>query len=193
MWDFFHIFALVKKNIMVVVHMETLFDTVVLSRVYEGLDCTLFHTPSRRDRRAIRRAIMNDDGPVVLLGHGTPRGLLADNFWEYVIDSTDVELLRQRTVIGFWCYASEFADRYDLHGFFTSMFVSNMNEAVEHQVDHLATEENIAEEMELFCREINCFIKAGLPMNEWVENLQGMCNRELPFVRYNYEALTYYE
>ena len=178
---------------MVVVHMDTHFDTAVMSRVYEGLDCTLFYTPTRRDRRAIMEAIRNDDGPVVLLGHDTPRGLLDPTFVDYIIESRDVDLLRQRTVIGIWCYASEFADRYGLHGFFTSMFVSNLREAQEHQVDNLATEDNIMAEHELFCRTINGFIRNEVPMSEWVENLQGMCNRELPFVRYNYEALSYYE
>lgn len=178
---------------MVVVHMDTRFDTVDLARVYDGLDCTLFYTPTRGDRRAIMDAIRNDEGLVILLGHGTPRGLLDPTFCDYIIESSDADLLRQRTIIGIWCYASEFADRYGLHGFFSSMFVSNINEAVELQVDRLATEENIAEEFELFCRTINCFIRAELPMDEWVENLQGMCNRELPFVRYNYEALSYFE
>ena len=178
---------------MVVVHMDTRFDTADLARVYDGLDCTLFYTPSRRDRRAIMNAIRNDDGLVILLGHGTPRGLLDPTFYDYIIESCDVDLLRQRTIIAIWCYASEFADRYGLHGFFTSMFISNINEAIEHQVDHLATPENIAAEQELFCRTLNCFIRAELPMDEWVENLQGMCNRELPFVKYNYEALSYYE
>lgn len=178
---------------MVVIHMDTRFDTVDFARVYDGLDCKLFYTPTRRDRRAIMDAIRNDEGPVILLGHGTPRGLLDPTFYDYIIESRDVDLLRQRTIIGIWCYASEFADKYGLHGFFTSMFVSNINEAIEHQVDYLATEENIAEEFELFCCIINCFIRSELPMDEWVENLQGMCNRELPFVRYNYEALSYFE
>ena len=178
---------------MVVVHMDTMFDTVQLSRVYEGLDCTVFHTPSRYERKAILRAIRDDDGPIILLGHGTPRGLLDTTFYDYIIGSCDVDILRQKTIIGIWCYASEFADRYGLHGFFTSMFISNKEEAVEHGQDRLATEENIAEQMEIFCRTINCFIRAGIPMDEWVEDLQGMCNRELDFVRYNYEALSYYE
>lgn len=178
---------------MVIVHMDTAFDTQVLSRVYEGLDCTVFYTPTRCERRAILKAIRDDDGPIVLLGHGTPKGLLDATFYDYIIESRDVDLLRQKTIIGIWCYASEFADRYGLHGFFTSMFISNIDEAVEHRQDYLATEENIAEQMEIFCRTINCFIRGGIPMDEWVEDLQGMCNRELPFVRFNYEALSYYE
>lgn len=32
---------------MVVVHMDTRFDTTVMSRAYEGLDCTVFLTPTR--------------------------------------------------------------------------------------------------------------------------------------------------
>lgn len=178
---------------MVVVHMDTQFDTVDMAYVYEGLDCTVFHTPPRTQIRRIKRAIMEDDGPVVLLGHGTPRGLLDTSFMYHIVDSTWVDLLRQRTVIGIWCYASEFADRYGLHGFFTSMFVSNIREARDNFVDDGATEENIADEFRLFCRTINCFIRAELPMDEWVENLQGMCNRDLSFVRFNYEALSYFE
>lgn len=178
---------------MVVVHMDTMFDTSVMSRVYEGLDCTLFLTPRRTERRAIIQAVRDDAGPIVLLGHGTERGLLDPTFYDYIIESRDVDLLRQRTVIGIWCYASEFADKYGLHGFFTSMFVSNMREAVEHQVDSLATESNIMEEHELFCRRINNFIRSGFPMEEWIPTLQGMCNMDLPFVRYNYEALSYFE
>lgn len=177
---------------MVVVHMDTQFDTADLALVYEGLDCTVFHTPPRTQIRQIKKAIMEDDGPVVLLGHGTPRGLLDNSFMYHIIDSTWVDLLRQKTIIAIWCYASEFADRYGLHGFFTSMFVSNIREAHENFVDQGATEENIAEEQRLFCRTINCFIRAELPMDEWVENLQGMCNREIPFVRFNYEALSYF-
>lgn len=42
---------------MVVVHMNTKFDAAVMSRVYEGLDCTLFLTPRRTERRAIMRAV----------------------------------------------------------------------------------------------------------------------------------------
>lgn len=49
-----------------------------------------------------------------------------------------------------------------------------MNEAVEHHVDSLATESNIMEEHELFCRTINSFIRSGFPMEEWVPTLQGM-------------------
>ena len=112
--------------------MDTAFDTQVLSRVYEGLDCTVFYTPTRCERRAILKAIRDDDGPIVLLGHGTPKGLLDATFYDFIIESRDVELLRQKTIIGIWCYASEFADRYGLHGFFTSMFISNMDEAIEH-------------------------------------------------------------
>ena len=46
----------------------------------------------------------------------------------YLIDSEMVHLLRDKEIIGIWCNASNFAYKYDLKGFFTSMFISNEKE-----------------------------------------------------------------
>ena len=173
--------------------MDTTEETGILGEVYQGLACQVFLNPSSMEERWIREAVAGDSGPVVLLGHGTPYGLLGEDMSSYIVDSSWVDILRDREVIGIWCYASEFADRYGLHGFFTSMFVSNLREAVEHGVDDGCSEEDIFREFGIFCRSINRFLREGIPMCEWVGLLQAECNRELHFVRFNYECLSYYE
>ena len=173
--------------------MQTQFDNEPQRLLYEGLDCTVFLNPQMDDTERIQRAIVNDDDNLVLItGHGTPCGLLSVDWKDYIVNDAWADILRQKTVIGIWCYASEFADRNNLHGFFTSMFVSNLNEAIENHVARYATSDNIREQMELFCRTINCFMRGNIPMDEWVGNLQQMCC-DLQFVRFNYEALSYFE
>ena len=116
--------------------------------------------------------------------------------WEregFAVGSEHVEWLRNRPVIGIFCYASEFADRYKLHGFFTSMFISNMQEAIIEQRDQGATNENIAYQQELFCNRVRKLIINNTPLIQWPEILQSQADLSLPFVRFNYEALTYYD
>lgn len=177
---------------MVVIHIDAAYDTKVLSKVYDGVDCTLFYNPSDNDTDAIIDAIENDDGPVVLMGHGSPLGLLNSTMSDYLIDFRWGNILMKKVVIGIWCYAAEFADTYCLHGFFTSMFVSNLNEAVDHGVGN-TTDETIQSEMDWFCTEVNSYIKNEVPLSQWVDRLQASCHKEHDFVRYNYEALSYFK
>jgi hypothetical protein len=110
----------------------------------------------------------------------------------YVISSKDVDLLRKRNVIGLWCYAGNFADKYGLHGFFTSMFISNVNEAI--NLNFNATKEDITSENIKFAVSINALLRRQVPYSAWVMNLQEIASfSDLPFVHYNYEALAYYE
>lgn len=71
---------------------------------------------------------------IMILGHGCKDGLLSSNskyqrFNRLMINSKHVYLLRQKTVIGIWCHANEFFEKYRIKGFATSMFVSELDEA----------------------------------------------------------------
>lgn len=177
---------------MVVIHIDAAYDTKILSKVYDGIDCKLFYNPTVGDTDAMIGAIENDEGPVILMGHGSPLGLLDKTMCNYIIDYRWANILINKTVIGIWCYASDFADTYCLHGFFTSMFISNLNEAVGHGVGN-TTDETIQNEMEWFCTEVNSYIKNEVPLSTWVDKLQSSCHKELDFVRFNYEALSFFE
>ena len=177
---------------MIVVHIDNNSpDAAILTRIYDGLDnITVCYNRSKSNIKRLLRITSNE--PVMLLGHGSPGGLLNIGQNGFAVGSEHVQWLRNRPVIGIFCYASEFADRYNLHGFFTSMFISNMEEAVIEQREQGATDENIAYQQALFCDRIRGLITDNTPLEQWPSILQSQADLSLPFVRFNYEALTYY-
>lgn len=176
---------------MIVIHIDTMADTARLRRAYEGLDnVTLLYNPSRM--RVERELRTNNDRVVMLLGHGSRYGLFSRNWYGFIIDRNNAYLLQDRLVIGIWCYASEFADMCGLHGYFTSMFISNMGEAISLGFPN-NEESDIFAEIDYFCDQIHDFIANNTEMSTWVDILQESCHREKDFVRFNYEAMAFYD
>ena len=114
-------------KIMIVIHVDTMEDTTRLKKTYEGLEnVTLLYNPTKEE---VVAQLKRDDDPLVMcLGHGTTSGLFGTSWLNYVVDRSIVDLLKDRKVIGIWCFARSFAERYGLQGYFTSMFVSNWDE-----------------------------------------------------------------
>lgn len=176
---------------MIAIHIDSMEDTARLKTVYEGIDCTLLYNPTRND--VVFELANNDDDTILLLGHGSRSGLFSKDLQEYVFDwRIAKEYCKDRKIIGIWCYASEFGDSMGLHGFFTSMFISNLGEALSLGFTK-NTNEDILDEVTFFCLIINKFIKENTPMENWVSILQKVCHKEKDFVRFNYEALSYFE
>ncbi len=72
---------------------------------------------------------------VIMLGHGTPSGLLAvGRFpgdpppWN-IIDHTMVPYLRRTENIFIWCNADQFVKYHNLKGLYSGMFISEVEEA----------------------------------------------------------------
>lgn len=176
---------------MIVIHVDTTPDAAKLSYCYDGLaDITVLRNPNRRQVLNILR-----DHPaetVMMLGHGSAQGLWSADHKSYIVDSRTVYLLRDRTVIGIWCYAAEFGDKYGLHGFFTSMFISNLAEACMNSF-YNTDEQEINHEFDLFCSRIHHLLVSNTQLSEWVQYLQDRANIAISFVRFNYEALCYFE
>ena len=176
---------------MIVIHVDTMEDTKNLKKAYEGLDnVTLLYNPSHDE--VVEELKHNDDPVVMGLGHGSWYGLFGVNWKGYAIDDSMVELLKDRKMIGIWCYASEFGKYHHLHGFFTSMFISNWDEAYSLGFPE-NTNEDILNEGSLFSEKINALLKEGVPMDQWGSMLYGSCHKEKDFVRFNYEGLRYFE
>ena len=176
---------------MIVIHIDSMEDTSCLKKAYEGLEnVTLMYNPTREE--VVRELQRNDDPLVMCLGHGSSSGLFNRDWFGYVVDHNMADLLRGRKMIGIWCFASSFAERYGMHGDFTSMFISNINEAEGFGFPD-NTNEDIFNEAGLFCKTINTYLKEGLPMNQWVANLQAGCHQEKDYVRFNYEGMQYFE
>ena len=125
-----------------------------------------------------------------MIGHGTDYCLLNKNLNGYFIDSGWVNLLRNKTIIGIWCNASNFADRYDLTGFFTSMFISNAQELIECGFQTFDNcDEVIRIQNQIFASRINQLLSANTPSRDWATILFDSLDNEERFVYYNYEAM----
>lgn len=173
---------------MLVIHIISKEDTKDFSGIYNDLDATVLINPSTH---IAREAIVNENDTVVLIGHGDEGGLYNKSLNGYLIDSQWVNLLRNKIVIGIWCYAGNFADKYSLKGFFTSNFISNDKELVDcgfndfNNSDIIICSENV-----WFSNRINHYLRHNYPIDKWISDLQENCSI-MPFVQYNYEALYY--
>ena len=156
----------------------------------------------------VREAIRQSD-VVVLLGHGTHHGLfffnregLPDMELNHVlpylglrmIDSKYADLLRQKTVIAIFCHAADFGQANGLHGLFTGMVASEVDEAYACRI-HLSEYEE--ENMELMNQRYIADFRDCLDHNElscvpaaMVEKIQET-DPESELVNYNYHSMTY--
>lgn len=119
-------------------------STRFLRRLYGG-DADPVLLTELDNNKTIRETLLNRtlmDRPLVMLGHGCPQGLFAprknkncrngiNQFGRLIISSRHVDALRKRETpcIGIWCYAVEFARKYNLHGLFSGMIISELDEA----------------------------------------------------------------
>lgn len=172
---------------MLIIHIISTSDTNDFSRIYEGLDATVLINPNRAE---CRRAIMAETGQIVFIGHGTECGLLNHMLNGYVVDSNMVQFLRNRDIIGIWCNASNFADRYDLTGFFTSMFISNSEELIDCGFPLFDNcDDEITRQNQIFASRINNLLITQTPTRDWARILYSSLINEERFVYYNYEAM----
>lgn len=171
-----------------VIYVNSAEDTKDLALAYKDLRVNLLYNPTLSQVRKELK-VTPPNTTVIMLGHGSPTGLFNENWQGYSVDSSVVNLLRDKKCVGIWCYASEFAMKYDLKGFFTSMFISNKFEAACHGFK--AEDEEIYEQTHRFLKTINELIKYHIPMDEWIEVLDSTADLTIPYVKFNYEALSY--
>ena len=100
-------------------------DTRKLQRLWEGVpNVNLVHITKRWNsvmERAVDLAIANEKDTLLFCGHGSSYGLFVPNsLTEYAIHQMNANLIQ--------------AQRVGLHGLFSSMFISNVNEAVDYSI-----------------------------------------------------------
>ena len=82
---------------------------------------------------ALLNMVLEHDS-VIMMGHGSPDGLLALNQFEtdspFIVDESFIDVLSKKNSIYIWCNADEFVNKYNLKGFYTGMFISEVGEAI---------------------------------------------------------------
>lgn len=170
---------------MIVVHPKDP-STKFLHLMYEDIGGVLFFD-SISQREQILEAIRNapKDEYILLLGHGTPHGLLGG-----FIGDEDAELLRDRpNLVGVWCYASSYAYKYGLKGFFSGMFISEWYEAEANEVT--ATPDEIDEMCWAFAGMFGDLLRAGYPLAAIAANLMNQNNITSDLTRFNYTRMAF--
>ena len=174
---------------MIVVHPNDP-STRMLASIYEGLDnVTLFDSWEQRDEIIKAITAAPKDEPILLLGHGTPAGLL-DMRYGLIITNSDADLLKERpNLVGIWCYASSYACNHGLKGFFSGMFISEEAEAWYNDI--VADADEIDEKAWDFSRRFGDMLRAEKPLQEIAAELMAPRHRVSALTRFNYDRLNW--
>lgn len=169
--------------------------TQFLDAIYQGYiessDTTI--VTSEMSNCAVRDAIINHS-EIYLLGHGTEYGLLSrfrhDWFDRLIVNAEHVQFLRERTVVGIWCNANIFAEHYGLHGLFSGMVISEIDEALDCGVE--TTVEEIAVENRKFAERLaHCL--HHYPLCEIPERMRELDDVHSQLTLFNYNSLYFFE
>lgn len=125
----------------------------------------------------------------LLLGHGSPDGLFRkeeDGYHCYVGRSM-AYCLRRHPVIGIWCHANLFAETTRLHGLFTGMVVSEMEEAIQYEVK--TTEEELERENLRFAENLRRVLDEGGTFKDMRESLMRSWRPDSELTSFNYSSI----
>ena len=168
--------------------------TQVLSLLYQQREEVRMLITERNTSSDVQRAIRADN-VFMMLGHGNEYGLFSKSdkngdYRRFLITDRHVQFLRDKTCIGIWCYANKFAEKYRLHGLFTGMIISELQEAIELGVP--ATKNEIDREMEnLTIRLKDCIDPYGLERTPL--RMKELDDVQSTLTKFNYGNLYYYE
>lgn len=177
---------------MLIIHIISTEDTKEFASIYKGcedkVNTSILINPTKF---LLKQAIMREKERIIFIGHGTEDGLLNKQLDGFLIDSDMVQFLRNKEIVGIWCNASTFASKYDLKGFFTSMFISNCDELLDCGfVLFENCDEEIKHQNNLFSQRLNDLMLSKTPLTEWSKKLKSFIrDDDHKFVKFNYEAI----
>lgn len=172
-------------------------DTKYAHLIWENIpDVTIIEiTPEMIDsyEEIVNKAISEEDDTLVLFGHGTAHGLLFPdlNRGIYLVHDENSKLIHAKNVIGLWCYASSFGIRHiELKGFYTSMYISNKQEAAENSIFNIS-QEIITRSQMMFLSRINELLVNKILPSQWIMNLGAKMDMENSIEVFNYQGFYY--
>lgn len=139
------------------------------------------------------RQMLQRYNSIMLLGHGTEYGLLSsynphNRFDRFFINPSHVNFLRNKELICIWCNANIFGEKYDLHGLFSGMVISEMSEAIELGVE--TTQEELDRENKLFAERLR-FCLDNHSLHEIPEIFPTLDQSKSPLTLFNYSSIYY--
>jgi len=150
------------------------------------------------------RENMRQHDRIIMMGHGSPAGLMMpsitlngvdlvdDELKKYSLHSlgsTFVDILKTKPIVAVWCNADKFVVPHDLHGFYTGMVISELCEANYCQVNGCDPKQ-VEESNTLFTKALTEAIKIQSPESVNVFK-QIYNNPNNPIMVYNRQRIYY--
>ena len=175
-------------------------STRFLKRLYSGFGEPIVADETFNNKGIREFVSHNDNKVVVMLGHGCPGGLFAprknknyqggiDQFGRLIINSRHVDLLRKHICIGIWCYAVDFARKYGLHGLFSGMIISELEEAQDCGINEFTRPEIDMYNQDFAEALYDCINK--YPLNEVPDAMAAYVSNPNRLEEFNYSNLYY--
>ena len=168
--------------------------TEVLSLLYNSKEYNYMRIDETSTNADVQNIIRADD-LVIMLGHGNQYGLFSKpnkngKYERFLITDRHVQFLRNKTCIVIWCHADQFAEKYGLHGLFSGMIISELQEAIDYHIE--ATKEEIDSEMVLFTKRLKACLE-GYDLKD-IPIIMGDSDYQKSELNiFNYSHLYYFE
>ena len=169
----------------------------MLSALYDGLEAQV--VADNRSTKEMGRLLhhVSTQERIMLLGHGSDKGLFfrkndsKEEFDKVIVSHAHAYHLRKHggNIVAVWCNADQFARAEGLHGLFTGMIVSELNEALLHQVE--TTQEKLDRENARLARRLRALLDERIPLSEIPKRMLAMDDVHSPLTTFNYRNFHY--
>lgn len=170
-------------------------STAFVKEVYKNIPYDTLIEKGLTKSEIIDQIVAHDK--IIMIGHGSPEGMFSVGkfpaTWGYVIDQQMVPYFREKKeCLYMWCNADQFVKKHNLKGFYSGMFISELNETYFCGFD--ANQEQMDEANELFCETFQKYLTEDMhSAYTHVKRVYGQKAKENPIINYNSKRLYYAE
>jgi hypothetical protein len=157
-------------------------STDFLKDIYKGKDWTIINDHEACRSRSVLTKLIKKHDRIIMMGHGYPGGLFFT-----CINSNMVYLLREKECVCIWCNADKFVEKYELRGFYTGMFISEVGEAYCNGIK--AIQDEVTYSNVLFAMELNKVIDEPNVHSLIKESYKGVFENDV--IKFNNARLYY--
>lgn len=171
--------------------------TDFLEALYEGWpDCEIYRVKLTSKEVNQRFHHCSSATQIMLLGHGSDKGLFyREDSYEEGFDCVMVGhphrhwLTKRHNIVGIFCNADEFARAEGLHGLFTGMIISEIEEAETYGIK--TTEEELHMENIKFATRLRSLLDSQTPLHEIPERMRALDDSHSQLTEFNYQRVYY--
>lgn len=180
---------------MIVIHPKDR-TTQMLEILYEATPHEKVNdTLSKNQLRSLLYAVSTSE-PIMLLGHGCEEGLLTRNDdtkddFKKLIDHSFSHILKKHNgrIFAIFCHAKDFAEKEHLHGLFSGMIISEMEEAESYGIP--TTIEELDKENLKLAKNLRVLLDKEIPWCEIPRMMQSLDDSHTPLTEFNYHSFFY--